>query len=248
MGALQQGLTQALTAVATFVPKLLMFLILLLIGWLVAKAVSKAVELLFKKLNFSRLVEKSGMGSLTQGTQFDVGGLLVKLVYYFILLIFLQLALGVFGPNAVSDLISQVVAYLPRILVAVVLVLVAAAIGRAVADIVRSSLGDRPVGPLLANIVFGFIVALGIIAALNQMGIGLTVTTPVLVTILATVGGVIVVGVGGGLIRPMQERWGRWLTDMEGQFSNSRSGGAPTGQHSAGGSTQGAEGSKGPQQ
>jgi hypothetical protein len=46
------------------------------------------------------------------------------------------------------------------------------------------------------------------------------VTTPVLVTVLATIGGVIVVGFGGGLIKPAQRRWDRWLANLQGQFSN----------------------------
>ena len=57
----------------------------------------------------------------------------------------------------------------------------------------------------------------GIIAALNQLGIANSVTLPVLITVLATIGGILVVGVGGGLIRPMQERWQRWLGAVDDQ-------------------------------
>jgi hypothetical protein len=46
------------------------------------------------------------------------------------------------------------------------------------------------------------------------------VTTPVLITILATIGGVIVVGAGGGLIRPMQSRWEGWLNSAERESQN----------------------------
>ena len=46
-------------------------------------------------------------------------------------------------------------------------------------------------------------------------GIALTVTLPVLVAILATVGGIAIVGVGGGLIKPMQERWEGYLASAE---------------------------------
>ncbi|MGP4016481.1 mechanosensitive ion channel family protein [Saccharopolyspora sp. 5N708] len=219
MGALQQGLAQAWVAVATFVPKLVVFLIIALVGWLIAKAVAKAVQIVFARLGFNRLLAKSGLGDLTSKSNIDVAGVLVKLVYYFILLIFIQLALGVFGPTAIKDLIDTVVLFVPRIVVAIVLVLVAAAIGRVVADLVRSALGSRAMGPVLAKITFGFIVALGAIAALNQIGIALTVTTPVLIAALTAVAGVIVVGVGGGLIKPMQQRWGRWLDTAEAQFA-----------------------------
>ena len=42
-----------------------------------------------------------------------------------------------------------------------------------------------------------------------------TVTTPVLITVLATVGGILVIGVGGGLIAPMAKRWEGWLARAE---------------------------------
>ena len=60
-----------------------------------------------------------------------------------------------------------------------------------------------------------FILGLGVIAALNQIGVATTVTTPVLIAVLATIAGILIVGVGGGLIRPMQSRWERWLTRAE---------------------------------
>jgi hypothetical protein len=55
------------------------------------------------------------------------------------------------------------------------------------------------------------ILGLGVIAALNQVGIATTVTTPILIAVLATIAGILIVGVGGGLVRPMQARWEAWL-------------------------------------
>ncbi len=49
------------------------------------------------------------------------------------------------------------------------------------------------------------------IAALNQVGIATAVTTPVLVAVLATIAGILVFGVGGGLVGPMLQRWVLWL-------------------------------------
>lgn len=67
---------------------------------------------------------------------------------------------------------------------------------------------------MLANLAAVFILALGIIAALNQVGIATTVTTPVLIAFLATVAGILIIGVGGGLVKPMQSRWEGWLNRM----------------------------------
>ncbi len=88
---------------------------------------------------------------------------------------------------------------------------VASAIAAAVRDLLSNSLSGLSYGRLLANLASIFILGLGVIAALNQIGIALTVTLPVLITILATLGGILVVGVGGGLIKPMQGRWENYL-------------------------------------
>lgn len=211
-----QGLGDAWSAVATFVPKLLAFLVILLIGWLIAKGVSKAVSLLLKRIGFGKLLEKAGLSNLAGNAGLDPVGIIVKIVYYFILLIALQWAFSVFGTsNPVSSLLNQVIAYLPRIAVAIILVVVAAAVAGVLRDLIRSALGNRPIGPMLGTITFAFVIALGIIAAVNQLGVALAVTTPVLVTVLATIGGILVVGVGGGLVRPMQSRWDNWLGRAE---------------------------------
>jgi Conserved TM helix len=213
---LRRGLSDAWSLVATFVPKLLGFLLILLVGWLIAKAVAKAVELLLTRTGFPRLIERGGLGDLLTRSKVDITGLIIRLAYYFVLLIALQLAFGVFGAgNAVSVLLADIVAYLPRIAVAIILVVVAAAIARAVRDLVVAMLGGRAFAPLLGNIANGFLLALGVIAALDQLGIATTVTLPVLIAVLATVAGVLIVGVGGGLVRPMQERWQRWLGTIE---------------------------------
>lgn len=60
--------------------------------------------------------------------------------------------------------------------------------------------------------------AFGIIAALGQVNIATAITGPVLIAVLATIGGVIVVGFGGGLIKPAQDRWRGWMANMEHQL------------------------------
>jgi hypothetical protein len=215
-----QGIGQAWAQLTTFVPKLLGFLIILLVGWLIAKAVSKAVGFLLARLGFSRLVERAGFGGMMSRSPIDAGGLIVKLVYYFILLIALQFAFGAFGSgNAVSNLLNQIIAYLPRVVVAVVLVIVAAAIAKVVRDVIESALGQRSYTPVIGRIAYAFILAFGAIAALDQLGIATTVTMPVLITVLATIGGVLIVGLGGGMIRPMQQRWETWLGRMQQEMS-----------------------------
>lgn len=212
-GSLRDGLS----TVATFVPKLVLFLVILLIGWIIARVLRSVIKKVLERIHFDRVVERAGMGRAFAGSKYDAGRLIASIVYYAILLIALQLAFGVFGPNLVSGLIASIVAFLPKAIVAIIIVVIAAAIAGAVKDLIVGALGGLSYGGLLATVGSVFIIGLGVIAALNQMGIAVTVTTPILIAVLATVAGVIVVGVGGGLVRPMQQRWERWLDQAEAQ-------------------------------
>ena len=212
---MKDALTSGLTTVANFVPKLVIFLLILLIGWFVAKAIAKAISALLEKAGFDRAVERGGVKKALQQSQFDASDIVAKIVYYALMLFVLQLAFGVFGPNPISDLLTQVIQFLPSLVVAIIIVVVASAIAAAAKSLIEGTLGGLSYGSVLANVVSIFILFLGVVAALNQIGVATTVTTPLLIFILATVGGVIVIGAGGGLIKPMQHRWERYLAAAE---------------------------------
>ncbi|GAB20641.1 hypothetical protein GOEFS_121_00430 [Gordonia effusa NBRC 100432] len=201
------GVSDAWRSIANFVPKLAAFLVILVIGWIIAKVLAKIVTVVLAKVGFDRLTARSGLDGVLAKGNYDAPSLLAKVVYYAILLVALQLAIGVFGPNPISDLLTKLVSWLPKLFIAIVIIVIVAAIARAVKDLVVGALGSASYGRLLGTGASVFIWAAGIIAALNQVGIATTVTTPVLIAVLATVGGVVVVGVGGGLIRPMESRW-----------------------------------------
>ncbi|MFI7078780.1 hypothetical protein ACIBO1_15935 [Micromonospora sp. NPDC049903] len=198
-------------SVLLFVPRAIAFIAILVVGWLIARAVLKIVDAVLERVGFDRAVERGGIKRALERTRYDASDILARLAYYAVLLFTLQFAFGVWGPNAISNLIGGVVAWLPRAFVAIVIVVIAAAIANAVRDLVSGALGGLSYGRVLADLTAVFIIALGVIAALNQVGIATTVTTPVLIAVLATVAGILIVGVGGGLVKPMQDRWDGWL-------------------------------------
>ncbi|TDV53668.1 mechanosensitive ion channel family protein [Actinophytocola oryzae] len=217
-----QGVSNAWSSIATFVPKLLAFLVILFIGWIIAKALSKLVDKVLERVGFDRVVERGGINRMMERSSYDASDILARIVYYAILLIALQMAFGVFGDNPVSAMLTSIVAWLPRAIVAIVIVVVAGAVARAVRDLVRGALGGLSYGNLLGTLASVFIWGLGIIAALNQIGVATSVTLPVLITVLATLGGIAIVGVGGGMIRPMQQRWEGWLSRAETELPQAR--------------------------
>jgi hypothetical protein len=209
------GITSAWTSVTRIIPKLIAFAVIMLIGWLICKAIAKALDAVLRRIGVERMAEKAGADQILSGSKWDTTTILVKVVYYGLLLVVLQLALGVFGSNPISTMIHSVVAWIPRLIVALVIVVVAMWIANAVRDLVTNILSAASYGRVLGWAAWAFIAFIGAIAALSQIGIATFVLGPILNAVLFTMAGIAVVGVGGGLIQPMRSRWERMLVKAE---------------------------------
>jgi hypothetical protein len=130
-------------------------------------------------------------------------------VFWTIMLFVLQLAFGVFGANPISDLLRGLIAYLPNIFVAILILVIAAAIARAVTDLLSNLLGAMQGGQLLAKGAGIAILVFAAFAALDQLQIAPRIVTGLWYALLAAVVGSVIVAVGGGGIRPMQRYWER---------------------------------------
>lgn len=216
------ALNDALRTVALVVPKLVAFLLILVVGLILARLIGKAVDTVLERVGFDRAVERGGVKKALAKSTYDASTIVGKLVYYTLLLFVLQLAFGVFGPDPISSLLTGAIAFLPKAIVAIIIIVVASAVAAAVRELIANTLGGLSYGKVLATVVSAFILGLGLIAALNQVGIATTVTLPVLIAVLATVSGILIVGVGGGLITPMQSRWEGYLATVSQESENLR--------------------------
>jgi hypothetical protein len=201
------GVSNAWSNVATFVPKFVVFLIILIIGWLIAKAIATIVSAVLTRVGFDRLVERGGVKAALARSKYDASDILAKIVYYAIMLFVLSTAFGVFGSNPVSSYLHAVIAYLPLLFVAIVIVIITAAIAAGARSLILNSLGGLSYARLLGNLASGIILALGIIAALDQLHIAQNVVLAILYAALAAIVGIAIVAVGGGGIRTMSQRW-----------------------------------------
>lgn len=204
---LQGGIENAWSNVATFLPKLAAALVILVVGYFVAKLISSILDRVLERVGFDRMVERGGLRQALARSNYDPSDLLAKVVYWTILLFVLQLAFGVFGANPISELLGGLIAYLPNIVVAMVIVVIAAAVARAVSDLLANLLGAMPGGSLLARGAGVAILVVAALAALDQLQIAPRIVTGLWYGILAAVVGSVVVAVGGGGIRTMQRYW-----------------------------------------
>jgi hypothetical protein len=217
--SVSQSFQNLLNTVFNAIPKILLFLVILVIGWIIARVIMQAVVMLLKKVKFDRFAERGVVGEALGRSPYDASSLIGKIVYYMLLLVTLQLAFGVFGTNPVSTMLNAVVGWLPKAIVAIVLVVIGSAIAKVVKDLITATIGGLSYGRFVANLASIAIIALFAIAALSQIGIAAAVTQPILITVLATIGAILAIGIGGGLVRPMQSRWERMLTAAEDETS-----------------------------
>jgi hypothetical protein len=209
MQRFKNGLGDAWASVATFLPKLVGFLLILVIGYFIAKALAKLVDGILERVGFDRMVERGGVGRALASTRYDASDILGKVVFYALFLFVLQLAFGVFGPNPVSDLIKGVIAYLPNILVAIIIIVIGAAIAAAVKDIVTATLGGLSYGRALGIIASTAILVIAVFAALDQLQIAPAIVRGLFYALLAILVGSSIVAVGGGGIKTMSRYWER---------------------------------------
>ncbi|MDT7573320.1 MAG: hypothetical protein QOE05_3494 [Actinomycetota bacterium] len=199
--------TDGFRTVATFVPKLLGFLVIVLIGYFVAKVVAAVLDKVLERVGFDRAVERGGVKKALAKSQYDASDIVAKIAFYFIFVAALSMAFGVLGIAALAVPMAALLTLLPKILVALLIVVIGAAVAAAAKKFIANVLGGLSYGNGVATAVSALVLVLFAKAALDEVGIATNVTNAVLYTALAMVAGVTIVGVGGGLIRPMQNRW-----------------------------------------
>src|SRR5215217_558251 len=122
----QGGLTEAWERIAVFVPKFVGFLAILIIGWIVAKLLARLADGILERVGFDRWVERGSLKQALDKSKFDASDIMATIVFWTVFLLTLQLAFGVFGENPVSDLLAGLIAYLPKVFVAVIILVIAA--------------------------------------------------------------------------------------------------------------------------
>jgi hypothetical protein len=216
------ALRNALTTAAEFVPKFLGFLVILIVGYLIAKAIAKVVNKVLERVGFDRAVERGGVKKALARSQYDASDILGKVVFYALFLFVLTMAFGVFGENPVSDMLASVIAFLPKVFVAIVIVVVASAIAAGARELTVASLGGLSYGKMLGNIASAAILAVGVFMALNQLEIAPAIVNGLFYALLAVVAGSAIIAIGGGGIQPMRARWENALSTYDDEKDNVR--------------------------
>lgn len=136
---LNGGFTTDLLAMATdFLPRLWIAIVVRILFWFIAKAVRSAITALSDKIWVERVAEKANINGFLASANIQGGlsGLIGNIAYWIIYLFGINISFNSLGLDVVSDLISDLIAYIPNLFVAVIILLVGTFIAKFVKDLI----------------------------------------------------------------------------------------------------------------
>src|ERR1035437_2859306 len=162
--------------IATYVPNLIIAIIIFILGWVVGMIVGRGIEQIFKTIRFDEALKKTGADEVMHrgGMSLNSGAFVGGLVKWFIILVFLIASFDVLGLAQVNDFLQGVVlSYLPKVIVAVLVLLVAGVLGDTMQRIVTTSAraaNIRSAG-MLGVVTRWVIWIFAFLVAMSQLGI-----------------------------------------------------------------------------
>lgn len=223
---ISESIQQGIDDLIGFLPRLIGFLLILLVGYLVAKALGKLVALALEKVGTDRALESGASGAYVQRVMPDLSpsDVIGRVVFWFVFLGALSIAIASLGVSALNDFLADVFSYLPNVVAAILIFVIASALAAWLGRSASRLLGDSPTGRLAATALPVLVMAIAVFMILNQLRIATDIVTITYAALLGSValGMALAFGLGG------RDVAGRMLEDT---YRRSRSNGrapAPT--------------------
>ena len=211
------GISDAWSKVASVAPKVVVFLVILVLGRIVVGFLRRAFRKVLDRAGFNRVVERAGLTKALSMSGRTPSATVAKLLGYALMLLVVTTAFAVFGANnPVSQMLNQIVAFLPKVFVAIAIVVVAGFVARVVRELVAGLLkGKVSNADLLAKIAGVAVLVIGGFAALNQLQIAPAIINGLFYAMLAIMVGSAIIAIGGGGIGPMRRQWEKAVNRIE---------------------------------
>jgi hypothetical protein len=182
VGEVFEPVTYFLYQLGQFLPKLGMAVIILLVGWLLAKMLRGIVMRALKYANFDQLTHKAGIDKFLKhgGIKKNTSQILGLLVYWLVMLATLLVASEVVQLDAVSALFNSITLFIPKVIVAVLILAIGFYFARVISEIIIAygkNVGMKD-AEIIGRVAEGAIMAFVIIIALGQMDIGNAILVP----------------------------------------------------------------------
>ena len=195
--AIKTSFGQAIGAMLAWLPRLIAFIVILLLGWIVSALLARLVATVLRTIKFNDVMARIGVGGFLgrMRADADASAVVAGGVKWIVRFVVLLVAFDTLGVPAISDVLRQFLIWLPNLLVALAVLVLAGIGARALGDLVRGTTSEAGFRnpDTLANVAKTAVWIFAVIIAVNQVGIG-----QVLVNTLFT-GAVAALALAGGL-------------------------------------------------
>jgi hypothetical protein len=183
--ALRASLTGALNTILSAIPRIVGFLVVLIVGWIISSLLARGVQALLHAIKFNELARRSGFADFVQkmGVRDDASGVIAGIVKWFVRLIALVVAFDTLGLPAVSNVLQQLLLWLPNLVVALVVLVLGGLAARALSQLVRGASAEAGfTNPeMLATVTRVAVWGFTAVVAVNQLGIATTLINTLMV-------------------------------------------------------------------
>lgn len=212
--AIITSLAAALTAFFTALPAIIGALLILVIGWVVAGWVGDLLARGLRIIRFNALADRAGVTTFLERSEVraDPAQMLGEIVKWYVRLVFVLLAANAVGLTAIATVVNQILGFIPNLVVALIILGAFSWLAMFVRGVVRGALRttDLPNPDTISTLAYGTVLAFGVVAAADQVGIAATVVNTLFIGVVAA--GALAFGLAFGLGGREQaaEIWRDW--------------------------------------
>lgn len=196
-----QSLQNAFTTLVSYVPQVIGALLVLVIGYIIARLIRAGLSRLLRRAHLDdRLTHGRGGEYVARFSPQGKPSQLVGLVVQWILLVFVIVsAVGTLNIPAVTGFMNLILSYLPNVIAALLIFLVAAAVAAAVGGLVHRTMGDTPTGRVVRSAAPTLVMAIAVFMILTQLDIAPVIVTATYIALIGAValGSALAFGLGG---------------------------------------------------
>ncbi len=180
-----RSLQEALSQFFSYIPQLIGAIVILIVGYIVAKILQAVVGRILQGIGFDGWMERAGIKRFFDraDTRQTPASILGKLIFWFVFIIAIVMATDALGIQQVSAVFSQLIAYIPNIIAAILILILASLLANFVAGLVRGATGMDVLGTV-AQVA---IIVYAVFAALTQLGIAVQLTAPTFLIVLGAI-------------------------------------------------------------
>jgi hypothetical protein len=199
--------------IGNWVPKILGALIILLVGLFIARIVRRIVKKILENDAVEGVLDKAGIGPALRSSGYSAANLGATLVYGLMAVVVLLLAATALEVQSLVDLLERLIGFIPVVFVAILLVVIAAAIGSFLADLARPWAETHNNTWVPSAVRWGVIV-FALLTAFDLVGIG-QVSEDVRRAVLLAAGVAFAVAFGIGGVDTAKKWWAKYLSPRE---------------------------------